>query len=62
MKKAPEIIEGIKVTEKIKYLGITINNTRNCFKYQKRMMINKPQKLANVTHSVREVVISYLLE
>lgn len=43
MKNASEIIEGIKVTGKLKYLQITINNTRNYLKRKKQMVINKAQ-------------------
>ena len=31
MKEQPEQIEGIKVVDKIKYLGIEIDNKRNYF-------------------------------
>lgn len=48
----PEEIEGIHVTSKIKYLGVTISNTRNCFKEHKEMMIKKARRFANTTYSI----------
>lgn len=47
-----EEIEGIKVTDKIKYLGININNTKNCFKVHKEEIMKKAQRMANLTYSV----------
>ena len=41
-------IEGINVVDSIKYLGVTINNTRKCFTRQKRIMIEEAQKNGNV--------------
>ena len=52
MKEAPNNIENIQVTNSIKYLGIIVENTRNMFKTQKNNMIEKAQKMANVTYSV----------
>lgn len=52
MKEQPENIENIKVTEKIKYLGLEIDNKRNYFKSQKKNIMEKAQRLANVTYSV----------
>ena len=46
MNEQPENIEGINVVDSIKYLGVTINNTRKCFTRQKRIMIEKAQKMA----------------
>ena len=45
-------IEGIKIVESIKYLGVTIDNKRNMFKTQKRQMIEKAEKLANLTYPI----------
>ena len=47
-----EEIEGIKVTDKIKYLGININNIKNCFKDHKEEILKKAQRMANLTYSV----------
>ena len=33
-KSKPEIINGIKVTNELKYLGVTITDKKNCFKTQ----------------------------
>ena len=52
MQEQPHEIEGIKVSEKLKYLGLIIDNKRNYFKTQKEEMMKKAQKLANVTYSV----------
>ncbi len=61
MKEKPESIENIKVKNKFKYLGITINDTRNCFKVQKEEMFKKAHRLANMTHSVIERSCSKIL-
>ena len=47
-----EAIEGIKVTDKIKYLGVHINNQKNCFREHKEEMLKKAQSMANLTYSV----------
>ena len=41
MEDKPEEIEGIKVTESIKYLGIEIEGKKNMFKKQRKNMIKK---------------------
>lgn len=51
-KEQPEQIRNIRVTKEIKYLGITITNTRNCFKIHKENCIQKAKKLANLTYPV----------
>ncbi|XP_068205143.1 DNA repair protein RecN-like [Palaemon carinicauda] len=48
----PEEIEGIKVTDIIRYLGIEIEGKRNMFKKQKKKMMEKAEKLANLTYSI----------
>ena len=50
--QVPDSVEGIQVTDKIKYLGLTITNKKDIFKEQKDNMISKAQKLANMTFSV----------
>ena len=52
MENKPESIENIKVSEKIKYLGITINDSKTCFKIQKEETLKKARKLANQTYSI----------
>ena len=52
MEDKPEEIEGIKVTESIKYLGIEIEGKKNMFKKQRKSMIKKAEKLSNMTYSV----------
>ena len=51
-KEKPEEIEGIKVVETIKYLGIKLDDKRNMFKTHKEKMINKANRLANLTYSI----------
>ena len=51
-KEKPEQIEGIRVVETIKYLGVKINNKRNMFKTQKEEMLQKANRLANLTYSI----------
>ena len=45
-------IEGIKVVDKIKYLGVIINNKKLCFQEHKKNMLKKAQSLANLTYSI----------
>ena len=45
-------IDGIKITNEIKYLGVRISNSRKIFTKQKTDMISKAQRLANCTYSV----------
>ena len=52
MKQKPDTIGNIKVAEKLKYLGVTVNDKRNCFQVQKEEMFQKASKLANMTYSV----------
>lgn len=52
MKDQIDDIEGIKVVDDIKYLGIKINAGRLMFRKHKKEMMEKAQKLANTTYSV----------
>ncbi len=52
MTDQPEMINEIKVTTSIKYLGITINNSRNIFTLHKQQMFQKAEKMANLTYPV----------
>ena len=45
-------IAGTKVTNTIKYLGVTINDSRICFKKHKELMMIMARRLANMTYSV----------
>ena len=47
-----EYIEGISVTKKINYLGITIQNKKDCFKLQKMESLEKAKKNANIMPAV----------
>ena len=51
-KKQPEEIKEIKVTNKIKYLGVWINNSKNMFKEHKKETLKKAEKLANITYPI----------
>ena len=52
MENKPEEIEGIQITESIKYLGVEIEGKRNMFMKQKSNMIKKAEKLSNMTYSI----------
>ena len=45
-----EEIEGIKVVNKIKYLGLFLDNKRDLFKTQRLAMLEKAHNLANLTY------------
>ena len=45
-------IEGINVTNKIKYLGLTVDDKRDIFKSQKIILTDKADKASNRTYSV----------
>ena len=51
IKDQPQEIEGISVTDKIKYLGVSIDNKKNLFKSHRKEILNKAQKMANMTYS-----------
>ena len=61
MKNQPEELEGIEVTEHIKYLGVTIDNKRKLFKTHKRLIEEKAQRMANMTYSVTEKSVNKIL-
>ena len=48
----PESIRGIDTTTTIQYLGVTVNNSRNCFTTHKKKMLEKAEKMANLTYPV----------
>ena len=52
MREKTNEIAGIKGYDKMKYLGITINDKKNKFKTQKKLIIEKATKMANLTYSV----------
>ena len=52
MKERPEKVGDITVKEKLKYLGVTIVDKRNCFKLHKDEIISKARKMANLTQNV----------
>lgn len=61
MRDKPIEIKGIKVANGIKYLGMRINNKRNCFKIQNSLMMEKAAKMANMTYPVIAKSCSRLL-
>ena len=61
MKTQPGEIEGIRVTNQIKYLGVLIDNKRNLFKNHKIKILDKAQKMANMTYSVIEKSVNKIL-
>ena len=47
--KKCDAIRGIKVVEKIRYLGMPVNDVRMCFREYKDEMIKIAKRMANVT-------------
>lgn len=45
-------IEGIDVVDKIKYLGVTITNKRDCFGEYRKGTITNAIRLANLSYSI----------
>ena len=48
----PDFIKNIRVVQKIKYLGVFINDCDNHFKTHKEEKIKMGRRMANLTHSV----------
>lgn len=48
----PREIEKIKVNSQIKYLGVTINDTFNCYKEYKKDKLKQATKMSNMAYSV----------
>ena len=51
VKEQPEHLCNIKVVQKMKYLGIEIDNKRNYFKTQRGKIIVNARKMANITYN-----------
>ena len=47
-----ENLHGIKITNEIKYLGVTITNKRRCFENYKKGKTTEARKLSNITAAV----------
>ena len=60
-REQPDTIANVKTCSKIKYLGITIENKRNCFKEHKKERLIKAKQLANMTYSITERSCNRLL-
>ena len=56
-----EPLLNLKVVQKMKYLGIEIDNKRNYFKTQRGKIIHNARKMANITYSVIEKSCNKLL-
>lgn len=52
MKDKPENIGDISADNTLKYLGVLVNNKRNCFRIQKGEMFKKVRRMANMMYSV----------
>ena len=61
MLKKPEHLCNSKVVQKMKYLGIDIDNKTNYFKTQRGKIIENTRKIANITYSVIEKSCNKLL-
>ena len=61
MKRDIEEINGIGVTDRIKYLGVQIGEKKDIFGFHKKQIIIKAQKFANQTYSVTEKSVNKLL-
>ena len=51
-KEQPQEIQGIPVVNSLKYLGITLGNSRNIYEEHKKVIIQKAQRMANLTHAI----------
>ena len=52
MKEQATDLEEIQIINKIQYLGVEINNKRNCFKSQRLNILKKAKKMSNITYSI----------
>ena len=51
-KDQPTELQGITVKESLKYLSLCVENKRNVFNKQKKAMVAKAQKMANMTYGI----------
>ena len=61
MEQQPDTIENIKVVDKIKYLGLEIDNKKNYFRTQRQHILEKTRKMANLTYCIIEKSCNKLL-
>ena len=61
LEQQPDTIENIKVVDKIKYLGLEIDNKKNYFKTQRQHILEKAKKMANLTYCIIEKSCNKLL-
>ena len=52
MKEKPQKIEGVNVVNRIRYLGVTVSDTWECFSVYKNDKIQMAQRMSNLTYSV----------
>ena len=55
-REQPEEVEGIPTTDKLKYLGVKIGTERSMSKEQKRQLIEKAQRMTNITWGDRKIL------
>ena len=48
----PDIINGLRVVSELKYLGIWVNDSGDCYKEHKKIKLNLARKMSNITFSV----------
>ena len=61
MEQQPDTIENIKVVDKVKYIGLEIDNKKNYFKTQRQHILEKAKKMANLTYCIIEKSCNKLL-
>ena len=47
-----ELLKGMEVVERLRYLGVTVVNKWNCFLQHKKKKIMQARKMANLTYSI----------
>ena len=52
VKNKPDNIDGINITQEMKYLGVTIQDTRDIFKKHKETKLKLAERLSNCAYSV----------
>ena len=47
-----ELLKGMEVVERLRYLGVTVVNKQNCFLQHQKEKIMQARKMANLTYSI----------
>ena len=55
------MLKGMEVVERLRYLGVTVVNKRNCFLQHKNEKIMQARKMANLAYSIIECSCSKIL-